>query len=166
VSIVGVLFRFTERGDWVFIVLATVIWGSALAVTAWDFVVLQGGIYRFGMVNALGLGLCVAGFSLREVARRTLGRYYTYGLKMLRDHRLVKHGVYRYVRHPIYFAAFLYNSGFPLLFSSLYGFVLMQGFVPLTLYRIGVEERILIERFGDEYREYMKKTKKLIPLIY
>jgi len=42
----------------------------------------------------------------------------------------------------------------------------MQGFVPLTLYRIGVEERMLIERFGDEYREYMKKTKKIIPFIY
>jgi protein-S-isoprenylcysteine O-methyltransferase Ste14 len=39
-------------------------------------------------------------------------------------------------------------------------FVLMQGFVPLTLYRIGVEEQMLIESFGDEYREYMKKTKK------
>jgi len=56
--------------------------------------------------------------------------------------------------------------GFSLLFSSLYGFILMQGFVSLTLYRIGVEERMLTERFGDEYREYMKKTKKIIPFIY
>jgi len=111
--------------DWLFIVPATVIWFSALAVTAWDFVVLHGGVYRFGLVNALGLSLCVAGFSLRLVARRTLGRYYTYGLKVLSDHRLVKHGVYRYLRHPIYLAAFMYNSGMPLLFSSLYGFLLM-----------------------------------------
>ena len=42
-------------------------------------------------------------------------------------------------------------------------FVLMQGFVPLTLYRIVVEEHMLMERFGDEY---LKKTKKIIPFIY
>jgi len=47
------------------------IWVSALALTAWDFVVLQGGVYYFGLVDALGLSLCVVGFSLREVARRT-----------------------------------------------------------------------------------------------
>jgi protein-S-isoprenylcysteine O-methyltransferase Ste14 len=42
----------------------------------------------------------------------------------------------------------------------------MFGLVPLILYRIGIEEKMLIEKFGDEYVEYMKKTKKLIPNVY
>ena len=42
----------------------------------------------------------------------------------------------------------------------------MLGLVPLILYRIRIEEAILMEEFGDEYREYMKRTKKLIPLVF
>jgi protein-S-isoprenylcysteine O-methyltransferase Ste14 len=42
----------------------------------------------------------------------------------------------------------------------------MLGIVPLFLYRIGIEEKMLIEKFGDEYLQYMKRTRKLTPLIY
>jgi len=45
-------------------------------------------------------------------------------------------------------------------------FLLMLGLIPLMLYRIKIEEKMLIEKFGDEYRQYMEKTKKLIPFIY
>jgi len=53
----------------------------------------------------------------------------------------------------------------PPVFSSLYGFILMLELIPLTIYRIKIEEKMLIEKFGDEYREYMKKTKRLIPFV-
>lgn len=154
----------TERTDWSFIIPATLIWASSLLVTAWDFVQLQGAIYRFGMVNALGLGLFLIGVSMRRVAKRTLGKYYSYGLKT--PEKLVKHGIYKHIRHPIYLAMLLYTIGTPLFFSSLYGFLLTLGFIPFILYRIKIEEKILIEKFGDKYQEYMKKTKKLVPYIY
>jgi protein-S-isoprenylcysteine O-methyltransferase Ste14 len=96
---------------------------------------------------------------MRLVAERTLGKYYSYGLKTSGKHELVKHGIYKYVRHPIYFSMLLYNDGIPLLFSSLYGLLLMQAFIPLVLYRIKIEEDMLIKKFGDEYCEYMKRTK-------
>jgi len=60
----------------------------------------------------------------------------------------------------------MYSIGIPLIFSSLYGFLLMLGLTPLFLYRIKIEEKMLIKRFGEEYKEYIKKTKKLLPLIY
>jgi len=155
-----------ERADWVFIIPASVIWIIALFVTAWDFVQLQGMIYRFSIVGAFGLVLFLIGVSMRRVAKRTLGKYYTYGLKTLEKYELVKHGIYKHVRHPIYLAMLLYNNGITLFFSSLYGFLFMQAFIPLIIYRVKIEENMLIKKFGDEYREYMKETKKLIPFIY
>jgi len=154
----------TERADWGFIVPAALIWASSLFITAWDFVQLQGMIYRFGVVNALGLSLFLIGISMRLMGKKTLRKYYSYGLKT--PEKLIKQGIYKHVRHPIYLAMLLYTAGIPLIFSSIYGFMLTLGFIPLVLYRIRIEEKMLIEKFGDEYREYMKTTKKLIPFVY
>jgi protein-S-isoprenylcysteine O-methyltransferase Ste14 len=156
----------TLRADWGFIISTTLVFVFSLIVTAWDFVVLQGMVFSFGVVNAVGLVLFVIGTVLRQVRKRTLGKYYSYGLRVLQEHKLAKHGVYRYVRHPITLAALIYSPGIPLFFASFYGFAVMLGMIPLFVYRMEIEERMLIEEFGDEYREYMKKTKKLIPFLY
>lgn len=156
----------TKREDWVFIIPASLVFFLALFVTVWDFVQVQGMVYSFGIVNVVGLGLFLIGFSIRRVAKRTLGEYYSYGLRTLSNHELIKHGIYKYVRHPISLAAIIYSMGIPLVFSSLYGFLLMLGLIPLFLYRIRIEESMLLEKFGNEYREYMKKTKKIIPFVY
>lgn len=154
----------TKRSDWFFIIPAALIYFSALIVTIWDFVVIQRMIYHFGFINLLGLVFGVIGFTIRGLAKRTLGKNYSYGLKP--PEKLVKSGIYKYIRHPIYLALIIYNPMIPMLFSSMYGFLLMQSIIPLILYRIKVEEDMLIEEFGDEYLKYMKNTKKLIPFIY
>jgi len=156
----------TARADWSFIISATLIFVLALLVTAWDFIQIQKMIYRFEMINVIGLILFLIGIVIRIVGKRTLGKYYSYGLRTLPNHELVKHGIYKHIRHPISLAAIIYTVGIPLFFSGMYGFFLMLGLIPLILYRIKIEEKMLIEKFGDEYREYMEKTKKLIPFIY
>ena len=156
----------TLKLDWSFIVLTTLIFALALLVTAWDFFQLQKMTYSLGLMNAAGLAFFVAGTILRQLGKRTLGRYYSYGLRALKDQKLIQHGVYKYVRHPITLAALIYTPAIPLIFSSLYGFVVMLGIVPLFLFRIRIEEKMLVEKFGDEYHQYMRRTKKLIPLIY
>lgn len=98
------------------------------------------------------------------MSRRALGKYYSYGLKP--PEKLIKHGIYKHIRHPLYLAMLLYTAGIPLTFSSVYGFMLTLGFISFIMYRIKIEDKMLIEKFEDEYREYMKKTKKLIPYIY
>ena len=159
-------FSKTEREDWGFIITASLVFFLAMFVTVWDFVQVQRMIFGFGIVNFVGLGLFLIGFSIRRVAKRTLGKYYSYDLRTLSDHKLIKHGIYSYVRHPISLAAIIYSLGIPLVFSSLCGFLLMLGLIPLFLYRIGIEESMLLEKFGEEYRDYMKKTKKIIPFVY
>ena len=159
-----ILFFHTARADWVFIVPTVVIWVSSLLVTAWDFIYLQGATYRFGPLSVLGLILFLIGQIIRRMGKKALGKQYSYGLKP--PEILVKRGLYKRVRHPIYLAMLLYTAGIPLFFSSLYGFLVTLGFIPFTLYRIRIEEKMLIDTFGDEYREYTKKTRKIIPFVY
>jgi len=156
----------TSEADRVFVIAATLVFFLSLLVAFLDFWLIQGVIFRLSPISLAGFVLFILGVVLRAVGRITLGRYYAYGLKMLPDHKLVAHGIYRYVRHPISLAAILYPVGIPLTFSSLYGFAIMLLIIPSILYRLRIEERMLIDKFGDEYRQYMQKTKKLIPFIY
>ena len=149
-----------------FVIAATLVFFSSLLVTFWDFWQIQVMIFHLSSLSIAGFVLFIFGVILRAVGRITLGRYYTYGLRTLPNQKLVTHGIFRHVRHPISLAAILYSAGIPLIFSSLYGFAMMLFIIPLILYRLRIEERMLIEKFGDEYREYMRKTKKLIPFIY
>jgi len=147
-------------------VSATLIFVIGLLVAMWDFIQLQKAIWTLGLLNGVGLAVFVGGTVLRQVGKRTLGRSYSYGLRTLKDQKLIQHGVYRHIRHPITLAAIIYTPAIPLVLSSLYGFLVMLGIVPLFLYRIGIEEKMLIEKFGPEYIQYMKRTKRLIPFIY
>jgi protein-S-isoprenylcysteine O-methyltransferase Ste14 len=60
----------------------------------------------------------------------------------------------------------LFYSGVTLLFSSWYGFLFMLLLIPCFLYRIRIEEEMLVERLGAEYQAYMKVSKKMIPYLY
>jgi len=91
-----------------------------------DFVQIQEMIYHFGIVG-----------------RRILGKYYSYGLRVLPNHQLVRHGIYKYIRHPISLATIIYSIGIPLFFSSMYGFLIMLGLILLILYRLKLEEKCL-----------------------
>jgi protein-S-isoprenylcysteine O-methyltransferase Ste14 len=156
----------TLKTDESFMVSATLIFVIGLLVAMWDFIQLQKAIWTLGLLNGVGLAVFVGGTVLRQVGKRTLGRSYSYGLRTLKDQKLIQHGVYRHIRHPITLAAIIYTPAIPLVLSSLYGFLVMLGIVPLFLYRIGIEEKMLIEKFGPEYIQYMKRTKRLIPFIY
>ncbi len=155
------------KTDWYFIIPATSVYISSLLVTAWDFLQLQKAVYNLGVINVAGLALFVIGVLLRVLSKRTLAKNYTYILHTA-EHRkeLVKRGVYRFIRHPIYLAAVLYIMGAPMIFSSVYGFLVTLAFIPCILYRIRIEEEVLIQEFGNAYLEYKKNTKKLIPYVY
>jgi len=165
VIITNMMFK-TKGTDLYFIIPASLIFFSALLVTLWDFVKIREMAYHLSLVNVVGLGLFSIGVSIRIVARRTLGKYFSSGLKTSQKHELIKHGLYKHIRHPAYLGSLLLSPGIPLIFSSFYGLFLMLLLVPCFLYRVKIEESMLIEKFGNEYREYMKNTKRLIPYVY
>jgi len=126
----------------------------------------QQATYRFGSMDLFGLGIMFLGVAIRVWARRTLGRHFSASLRTLDKHELVTYGIYKRVRHPAYTGNFLFWFGIPLLFSRWHGFLIMLLLVPCFLYRIKIEENMLIEKFGSEYLDYMAHTKKLLPYIY
>ena len=116
---------------------------------------------------ALGLGLLLAGISIRWVAIYTLGKYFTGTVLIREDHRLIRSGLYKHLRHPAYTGALLAHLGLGLSFSNWIS--LSFSLVPFTvaaLYRMQVEERALREAFGESYISYSRETRRLIPKLY
>ncbi|MFQ5832543.1 MAG: methyltransferase family protein [Candidatus Thorarchaeota archaeon] len=139
---------------------------ATIYVIFWDFFVLQEMIFRLDILSQVGFIMTVFGIILRQLARKALGRRFSYALRVISDHKIEEYGIYRHVRHPAYTGFVLIAFGVPLVFSSLYGFLVALPIIPAILYRMRIEEKMLIEEFGIEYLSYAKKTKKLLPLIY
>ena len=115
----------------------------------------------------LGSLLLIIGGITMCAGRITLGRYAFLIITIETTQKLVKKGPYAYIRHPIYTGIIFLFLGYIISFSSFIGIVIIIPFFIIWFRkRIRLEENQLIETFGDEYLEYMKKTKCLIPLIY
>jgi protein-S-isoprenylcysteine O-methyltransferase Ste14 len=83
------------------------------------------------------------------------------------EHKLIQHGPYRWVRHPMYTALFLMGLGWFLLTANWFvGVPLMVGIVVVVLSRVQNEEKVLIDLFGDEYRDYMETTGRFFPALF
>jgi protein-S-isoprenylcysteine O-methyltransferase Ste14 len=83
------------------------------------------------------------------------------------DHQLITHGPYHWVRHPMYSALFLLGLGWLLLTANwLIGTPLMIGIIGVVFMRIDNEEAVLIDLFGEEYRDYMKHTGRFLPILF
>jgi len=114
----------------------------------------------------LGIALMLIGIVLRQWSIAVLGRYFTPKVSVQAGQHVVDWGPYRLVRHPTYTGMLLTVAGFALAYQS-WGAL----FVALVLcgsaisYRIRVEERVLTGALGNEYVDYSRRTKRLIPYI-
>lgn len=115
----------------------------------------------------LGLALMVAGLVFRAYAIRQLGRYFTPEVTIQPGQHVVEHGLYRYLRHPSYTGTFITLLGYGLALTNGLSLAIMLVLPGLAYaFRMRVEEAALRAAFGDEYRDYMRRTKRLIPFIY
>jgi protein-S-isoprenylcysteine O-methyltransferase Ste14 len=88
-------------------------------------------------------------------------------LELRKGHELVKHGVYRWIRHPMYAAIWLFGLCQGLLLENwLAGWSAILAFAPMYFVRVPREEDMLCEFFGQEYRDYMRQTGRLFPRIH
>jgi protein-S-isoprenylcysteine O-methyltransferase Ste14 len=120
-----------------------------------------------GVIEMVGITLMLAGILIRWVAIHTLGDYFTRAVTILEGHRVVRSGLYKHLRHPSYTGYLLGNLGLGVAFANWLSIAII--FVPIlaaSLYRIRIEERALFENFGEEYSEYARSTKRLIPKLY
>jgi protein-S-isoprenylcysteine O-methyltransferase Ste14 len=114
-------------------------------------------------------GAAAMGFSLWLFWRShaDLGRNWSVTLEVRKGHQLVKHGVYRLIRHPMYSAIWLFSLAQGLLLQNWLagwsGFVL---FGVMYFLRTPREERMMEEVFGQEYRDYMRQTGRIFPRLH
>jgi protein-S-isoprenylcysteine O-methyltransferase Ste14 len=118
-------------------------------------------------ISFTGVGLVTAGAVLLIWARRSLKRNYSGHISVTSGQTLVQSGPYRIIRHPAYAGYLLMALGISLGYSSLAGLAsLMVILLPGLVYRINIEEKLLIQRFGDAYRQYMRRTRRMLPGIW
>ncbi len=110
------------------------------------------------------LALTAAGISIAIWARRHLGANWSSAPSLKEGHVLVTSGPYRLVRHPIYAGILVALLGSGLAGSAIWLYI-FAVFCAIFLYRARVEEQLMLGQFPDEYREYRKRTKALIPFL-
>jgi len=96
-----------------------------------------------------------------------LGQNWSVTLELRKGHQLVKHGVYRSIRHPMYASILLFGLGQGLLLQNwLAGWSAFLTFALMYFVRTPREEHMMCEFFGQEYRDYMRRTGRVFPLIH
>jgi protein-S-isoprenylcysteine O-methyltransferase Ste14 len=118
------------------------------------------------VVRWLGLVLYGLGFVLTSWARAALGRMYSGQVTIQKSHQLIKAGLYRYIRHPVYLGMLCSALGLSFLFRSWIGLVAMVPILVGLLFRIRDEEVVLHKEFGSEWVTYCQQSWRFIPYLY
>jgi protein-S-isoprenylcysteine O-methyltransferase Ste14 len=114
-----------------------------------------------------GLLIILLGMLFRFISILTLGRLFTVDISIRQGHKIIKGGVYKFIRHPSYAGSIVSFIGFGLSLNNWISiFVVSMPVTAALLYRIKIEEKLLTDQFGVEYTEYMKSTYRLFPWIY
>jgi protein-S-isoprenylcysteine O-methyltransferase Ste14 len=118
-------------------------------------------------IFSVGIGLMLSGTAFRWYCASRLGKYFTFDVATQSGQTVVENGPYRYVRHPSYTGALVSLLGFGLALGNWAGMV--AGLICLGTayaYRIPVEERALASALGEPYRQYLKRTWRLVPFVF
>ncbi len=114
-------------------------------------------------IQIAGIFVVLAGVIVRLLSVFTLGRFFTPDISVVKNHRLVTTGLYRWSRHPGYAGEIISFAGLAMIFNMLPASFFIF-FFPLTafIYRAVAEEKKLLQVFGKEYEQYMKKTRRFL----
>ena len=95
-----------------------------------------------------------------------LGLNWSPSLEIRTEHKLITNGIFGYIRHPMYASQWIWVIAQPLLIQNwIAGFLDMFVFMAFYFLRVRAEEKLMLDTFGDEYREYMNKTGAVFPKI-
>lgn len=114
-----------------------------------------------------GLILMILGLIIRWISIYTLGKYFTTDVVIFKNHKIIKKGLYKSIRHPAYAGSLISFFGLGWALGNSVSFIII--FFPILfafIRRINTEEKALVSSFGEEYADYMRETKRLIPRIY
>ena len=142
------------------------VWTS-VAIGMWIGFLFTGAAIPSGRITVfiLGLVLMVAGMALRWYSIRVLGASFTCEVSTRPGQEVVESGPYRWVRHPSYTGGLLTLLGVLVCCVNWASLAALVVAVAGYAYRIRIEERALAADLGTPYRDYMRRTKRLIPFV-
>ena len=111
-----------------------------------------------------GVMVLVVAFWLFWRSHADLGRNWSYTLELRKGHQLITSGVYKYIRHPMYAAIWMWGVAQVLLLHNwIAGWSHLLSFSLLYFLRVPREEQMMLNQFGEEYQSYMNRTGGIIP---
>jgi len=114
----------------------------------------------------IGVALFALALWLLWRSHADLARNWSPKLELMEGHVLVTNGVFRHIRHPMYAAHWLWGIAQVFLLQNwIAGFSMVVCLIPMYVYRVRVEEQMMLQHFGEEYRSYMDRTGRLIPRL-
>ncbi|MDI6703192.1 MAG: isoprenylcysteine carboxylmethyltransferase family protein [bacterium] len=117
------------------------------------------------ILSGIGLLMYVSVIPVRAKAVVALGKYMSPDIKIMEDHKLIKSGPYGYMRHPLSFCVTIETIGLTIIPNAYYSLIAtLFIFIPFVIYRAYLEEKAMIEKFGDEYLNYKKEVYAFLPL--
>lgn len=117
-------------------------------------------------VRLLGAMIMAVSLWLFWRSHADLGRNWSVSLEVREGHELITHGVYRLIRHPMYASIWLWAIAQGMLLPNwLAGWSVVPAFAAMYFLRVPREEQLMRESFGDAYRDYMRRTGRLLPRL-
>jgi protein-S-isoprenylcysteine O-methyltransferase Ste14 len=95
--------------------------------------------------------------------------YFKWEIFWQRSYRgqLITEGIFQHIRHPHYASLLIIGFGLALFFFSLFALLIAIIAIPIMIWSIFDEEKLLIKQYGEEYKEYMKTVPwRIIPKIF
>jgi len=121
--------------------------------------------YRLpAFISCFGVAIMAASLWLFWRSHADLGQNWSVSLEVREGHQLVKHGVYQFIRHPMYASIWLWGIAQGMLLQNWFaGWSVIPAFAAMYFLRTPREEQLMLDSFGDEYRKYMQQTGRLVP---
>jgi protein-S-isoprenylcysteine O-methyltransferase Ste14 len=150
-----------------YIFLLSLVVGAVFITMLYEKTFLQNTLWkastRLGIVTDL---LVSVGLSITLWARATLGKNWSAHVTLKKGHKLIKHGPYAVVRHPIYSGMIIMSVGTAINIGRVYAFVLLAAMLVGFIAKFRLEEELMLKHFTKEYKLYKKRVKALVPYIF
>lgn len=116
-------------------------------------------------VTAAGTLTALVGTAVRASGIYCLGEFFSAHVETWHHQAVVDKGPYRFIRHPAYAGNILQAVGMPLILNAYLTLLLSAFTISLFLVRLVLEEKVLADKLPG-YREYMKRTKRIVPGLW
>jgi len=114
-----------------------------------------------GWIGAILFGIAIL---LLWKSHKDLGKNWSVSFSIKNGQKVIKNGIYKHIRHPLYAAHFIWAIAQILMLNNwIAGYSFLIVFLPHYLYRVRIEEKMMIDEFGEEYISYMRTTGRLLP---